>query len=165
MIRDETTITQNRFRQWHMRTRGSDSRLARNASLFSTLVAGVSTSMFGDCVTPAYRLSPSAEDAVLCHFYQTIIETLSDEDPAHYLHTQLPNLYVRSDPGSALRLATEAISYASSPRLVQDAILLSRKRYVQAIKAIEQAIQDPVEVGNDQTLYAVLLLCGYEVSF
>ncbi|KAM5357465.1 hypothetical protein ACJZ2D_016231 [Fusarium nematophilum] len=90
------------------------------------------------------------------------MDNLSDRDPAHYLHTQLPNLYARSDPGSALRLATEAISYATSTKLIEGATLLSRKRYVQAIKAIGKAIQDPIEARDDQTLYAILLLCGYE---
>ena len=40
----------------------------------------------------------------------------------------------------------------------------SRKRYVQAISALMAALQDPVEVKSDETLYAVLLFCGYEVS-
>ncbi|KAH6874444.1 hypothetical protein B0T10DRAFT_586429 [Thelonectria olida] len=150
MFRDETTRTRNRFHHWNTRTRGSDSTSASNAPLSLALI------------TPAYRLAPSAEDAAICHFYQTIIDTLSDEDPAYYLHTQLPSLYARSDLGSALRLATEAISYAVSVKLVREATLLSRIRYVRAIQAIGKAIQDPREARNDETLYAILLLCGYE---
>lgn len=42
---------------------------------------------------------------------------------------------------------------------------VSRKRYVQSISALKAAIRDPIEVKSDETLYAVLLLCGYEVSF
>lgn len=44
------------------------------------------------------------------------------------------------------------------------AIKVSRKRYVKAIAALKATIQHPVEVKSDDTLYAVLLLSGYEVS-
>jgi hypothetical protein len=121
--------------------------------------------MYGNCVTPVDGLFPPMQDVVVCHFYHTTLETLSDKDPVRFLHSQLPNLYSRSDPGSAIRLATEAISYAASTKLMQEAALLSRKKYIQAIKAIGNAIQDPIKVENDQTLYAVLLLSGYEVSY
>ncbi|KZL80607.1 c6 zinc finger protein [Colletotrichum incanum] len=161
MFRDENTRTQARFRQWHARTCGSASISASNASS-SLLFAADSYVMQVNCATPAFSLSPPTEDVVINHFYHTILDNLSDEDPVRYLHSQLPNLYASCDPGSALRLATEAISYAASRKLVQKAALLCRKRYVQAIKAIGQAIQDPTKVGNDQTLYAILLLCGYE---
>lgn len=35
---------------------------------------------------------------------------------------------------------------------------------MRAIDALKTAIQDPNEAGTDEILYAVLLLCGYEVS-
>ncbi|KZL67593.1 C6 finger domain protein, partial [Colletotrichum tofieldiae] len=161
MFRDENTRTHARFRQWHARTSGSASASTSNAFPLPFFSAD-SSLIHGNRVTRAYRLSPPTEDVVISYFYHTILDNLPDEDPVRYLHSQLPNLYASSGPGSALRLATEAISYAASTKLSQEASLLCRKRYVQAIKAIGQAIQDPTEVVSDQTLYAILLLCGYE---
>ncbi|CEI70787.1 unnamed protein product [Fusarium venenatum] len=161
MFRDETTRTQTRFRQWETRNRGSDSTSASTTSL-SLLLARASKWMYDNCVTPVDGLFPPIQDVVVCYFYHNTLGTISDKDPVHSLHSQLPNLYSRSDLGSALRLATEAISYATSTKLMQEAALLSRKRYIQAIKAIGKAIQDPQEMVNDQTLYAILLLSGYE---
>jgi hypothetical protein len=142
MFRDETFKTQQRVRQRRAPPHGS----------------------YPGSKISVYSMYPSMQDFAVCHFYHTTMENLSDEDPVRSLHTLLPSLFADSQPGSPLCLATEAISYAASSRLVQEAMQLSRKRYVQAIKAIGKAIQDPTEVSNDQTLYAILLLCGYEVS-
>ncbi|KAK1979189.1 C6 zinc finger protein [Colletotrichum cereale] len=163
MFHNENTRTKARFRQWHARTSGSASTSANNASLSPLFSAGTNL-MYSDPVTLTYSLSLPREEVVINYFYHTVLDNLSDEDPVRYLLTQLPNLYATSDPGSALRLATEAVSYASYTTLVPGAALLCRKRYVEAIKAIGQAIQDPAEVVSDQTLYAVLLLCGYETT-
>ncbi len=113
-----------------------------------------------------HTLPPSEEDLTLCFFYQTTLESLIHADRAQYLHLQLPTLFSRSEAGSALRLATQAISLAIWARSRPDdlkASQLSRKRYSQALSAMNAAIQDPVEVKSDDTLYAVLLLSGYEV--
>lgn len=109
-------------------------------------------------------LSPSVEDIAICQFYHATLENLAHEDPARYLHTQLPGLYHRSEAQSALFLATQAISYASSVRFGRKTARISRVKYSQAVKAVEKAIRCPVEARKDETLYAVLLLCGYEVS-
>jgi hypothetical protein len=53
--------------------------------------------------------------------------------------------------------------YSKSSRNDSHNALKSRKCYVRAIKALKIAIQDFNEAGTDETLYAVLLLCGYEV--
>jgi len=111
-------------------------------------------------------LLPSQDDLPICFFYQTTLESLINADRALYLHLQLPMLFSRSDAGSALHLATQAISLAvwSRSRLGDiSARHLSRKRYVQALVAMNAAIRDKVEVKSDETLYAVLLLSGYEV--
>jgi hypothetical protein len=109
-------------------------------------------------------LAPSVEDIAICGFYHTTLENLSYEDNTRFLHTQLPALYTQSALGSALRLATQAIAYACSARLGHNIAELARERYVAAIKAAERAIGDPIEVKSDETLYAVLQLCGFEVS-
>jgi len=165
-FRDETTRTREKFQQWQSRSHGSCPRSASNTAFPAIHIhaARVPVWMHGDCMTWTHPLSPAADDLVVCHFYHTTMENLSHQDPAHRLHTELPSLYTKSDPGSALRLATEAISYAASPKLVQEATQLSRKRYIQATRAVRNALQDLPEAGDDQTLYAILLLCGYEVG-
>ena len=42
---------------------------------------------------------------------------------------------------------------------------VSRIRYSQSIAALKSAIVDLVKIKSDETLYTVLLLSGYEVSF
>lgn len=117
------------------------------------------------CVPWVDSLSPAAEDVAICHFYHNVLENLSDKDPTRHLHTQLPAVYAKSEPGSALRLATEAISYAASTKLAREPARIAKERYVQATRAVRTALYDAREAMSDQTLYAVLLLCGYEVSF
>lgn len=111
-------------------------------------------------------LLPSEQDLALCYYYETILETVPDADHSRYLHMQLPTLFSQSKPGSALHLATQAISQAvwarSRPNDAR-ASCISRKRYLQSLAALNAAIRDTVEVKSDQTLYAVLLLSGYEV--
>lgn len=111
-------------------------------------------------------LLPSKENLASCFFYQTTLEPLVDADHAQYLHLHLPSLFSQSVEDSALRLATQAISLAvwakSRPSDIH-ARRLSRIRYSQSLTAMKAAIQDPVEVKSDETLYAVLLLSGYEV--
>ena len=108
-------------------------------------------------------LSPSVEDIVICDFYHSTLEQLSNEDDTRFLHAQLPALYSKSPLGSALRLSTQAIAFAHSMKAGHTAAEMSRERYVLAVKAVEKAIRDPVEVKADQTLYAILLLSGFEV--
>jgi hypothetical protein len=111
-------------------------------------------------------LLPSKEDLSLCFFYQTTLESLIDADRAQYLHLQFPTLFSQSELGSALHLATQAISLAlwakSRPNDI-DASHLSRTRYLQSLLAMKAAIRDPVEAKSNETLYTVLLLSGYEV--
>lgn len=42
-------------------------------------------------------------------------------------------------------------------------VRIARKNYVGAIHALKTAIENPKKAKTDETLYAVLLLCGYEV--
>lgn len=113
---------------------------------------------------PAAGPSQPVEDAAVCHFYYATLGTLSVEDPVHFIHTRLPSLYTKSDPDSALRLATAAISYAASAKIMHNGALLARKGYIRAIRAIQKAIQDPKKAADVAVLYAVLLLGGFEVG-
>jgi hypothetical protein len=110
-------------------------------------------------------LSSSVEDIAIAQFHYTTMKTLPHaEDHARYIHSLLPELYNRSGNDSPLRLATQAISYATLSKSGRETAQLSRKRYVKAIRAVNAAIRDPLQVKSDNMLYAVLLLCGYEVS-
>lgn len=156
MFRDETTRTQEKS-QRQLRAHGLHA-----GSASSTTLSGPRTRWAA--MTLALPLSTATEDVANCHFYHTTLANLSEQDPSRHLHAQLPGLYAKSHPGSALRLATEAISYSVSIELVPEASRLSRKRYIQATRAVRLALQDVQGVEDDQTLYAILLLCGYEVG-
>ncbi|KAH6679957.1 hypothetical protein F5X68DRAFT_263657 [Plectosphaerella plurivora] len=110
----------------------------------------------------AFQMLPTLEDDAMCYFYHTTLSNLSAEDPTRYLHSQIPYLYGSSPSGSAFRLAAEAMAYAASRDRLPRAGLLCRKRYIEAVNAIRDAIEDPEEVRDDHTVYAILLLCGYE---
>ncbi|KXJ85756.1 hypothetical protein Micbo1qcDRAFT_153858 [Microdochium bolleyi] len=154
IFRDETSHVQARSRQRRAYTGVSSNYFRLPSSSWSHA--------FADVLQLPITLSPSMEEAAVSHFYYATLETMSDEDPVHFLHSQLPSLYAKGSPESALRLATEAISYAASRQYLRQGALVARERYAKAVKAIRQAVQDPVEAQNPAVLYAILLLSGYE---
>jgi hypothetical protein len=141
----------------HSLDRGGDRTLSRRSLVE---IHGITSTMLQDF---NLSMSPSAEDIAVCEFYYTTLDNLSHEDDARFLHAQLPALYSQSSIGSVLRLSAQAIAYACLTKTEHRAAEVSRERYIMAVKAAEAAIQDPVEVRTDQTLYAILLLCGFEV--
>ncbi|KAL2067745.1 hypothetical protein VTL71DRAFT_15841 [Oculimacula yallundae] len=113
---------------------------------------------------PSMILLPPEQDRRLCYFYQSTMDSLVEADHTQYLHAQLPILVSRSKSGSVLQLATEAISLASwgkSP-FGDDAAVSIRTSYTRALSALAASIRDPIEAKSDETLYAALLLEGYE---
>jgi hypothetical protein len=109
---------------------------------------------------------PCKEDLPLCYFYQTVLDSLVDTDHSRFLHLQLPALLSRGEKGSVLPIATEAISLATWARsnpVDHKRRYLSRKRYLEALAVLNTALRDPCKSMSDDTLYAVLLLSGYEV--
>lgn len=152
MFRDESTKTHAKVARWAQRN---------NHRLNPKTMAAPER-----CIPAAVsNLWSTADHSVIFRFYHYIRGNLSEKDPVRGLHEYLPGLYIESNPGSALRLAAQAISYATSTKLGQKNELLARRFYTGAIRAMSQAIQDPVEAMDEKTLYAVLLLSGYEVSF
>lgn len=142
-FRDETARTQIKARRRHA---GRDANFPRHPT-----------------PPPSSLLFLQCQDIAICYFYTTTLSNLSEKDPARQLQMYLPSLYTKSRIGSALRLATESISHVLLPNLVPDSKITARKRYNAALIAIQRAIQDPIQAKADETLYAVLLLCGYEV--
>lgn len=143
MFRDETARTQIKARRGHV---GRDTNFPQHL-----------------IPPPSSLLSLQSQDIAVCYFYTTTLSNLSEKDPARQLQMYLPSLYAKSRMGSALRLATESISHVLLPNLVPDSKIIASKRYDAALIAIQRAIQDPIQAKTDETLYAVLLLCGYEV--
>src|SRR5947209_11725946 len=120
-FRDETATVQARIRQPAKRIRTA-----------TPLASGTSPH---SCSS----LLPTSEDIVLSHFYHTITASLPDANHAHYLHLQLPVLYFQSSPCSALHLSAQAISYALAGKLDRNLSQLSKKRYGEAISAVNAA--------------------------
>jgi hypothetical protein len=141
---------------------------AFNRSFLATTKAKVSHDLLRS--RPGFGMSrsllPLQEDLAICYFYEKVLETVSVGDHARYLHLQLPGLFSRSKQDSALHLASQAISHAAWARYrgnKENAVDISRQRYIESISALRSAIEDPAEVKSDETLYTILLLSGYEV--
>ncbi|PQE06859.1 c6 zinc finger protein [Rutstroemia sp. NJR-2017a WRK4] len=110
-------------------------------------------------------LLPSKEDLALCFFYKTTMETLVGSYRSQYLHRQLPIIFSQSEPDSALKLASQAISYVVWARAWPDdinAAQVAMRCYSQSLSALNAAIGDRIKAKSDETLYAILLLSGYE---
>ena len=139
MVCDETEKTKHRRLQQDVRSSIRHARLDVNLSL-------------GYC----------DEDLAVWHFYSNTMASLSRSDHAYYLHSELPRLYTRIYKGSALCLSTQAIAHADASKYHGPRTRHAQKLYTQAISAMNLALQDSKEAIADETLYAVLLLCGYE---
>ncbi|UZP32467.1 hypothetical protein NXS19_000283 [Fusarium pseudograminearum] len=160
VFRDETTKTRAKH---HQKKVESHSQPGQIVSALTTL-GRFSTSYSDMAVTIPRALRTSKEDVAISNFYNSTVDNLPNEDPTRHLHQQLPSLYFQSQQGSVLRLAVEAISYASAVNIIPQAVQLSGKSYTKALSALRAAIQDPNLPFSDETLYAVLLLCGYETK-
>lgn len=101
-------------------------------------------------------------DVIVWQFYCKTKSSLPKSGHAYHLHSELPYMYSRSLSTSALHLSTQAIAYAVEAKSRKSAARLAREYYAKAISAIMSTIQDTEESVADETLYAVLLLSGYE---
>lgn len=111
-----------------------------------------------------FNLSPESlgEDTIVWYFYSITMATLSELDHSYHLHAELPKMYTKSLTRSALRLSTQAIAHAAATQAGRSTMGSARKSYLTAVSAVSTALQDPCKAVEDETLYAVLLLCGYE---
>jgi Fungal Zn(2)-Cys(6) binuclear cluster domain len=103
-----------------------------------------------------------ARDVIVWQFYCQTKSSLPKSGHAYYLHSELPYMYSRSLSTSALHLSTQAIAYAVAAKSHKSAARFAREYYAKAISAMKLTLQDTQEVMADETLYAVLLLSGYE---
>ena len=107
-------------------------------------------------------LGPMSKDAVVWYFYYSTMATLTELDHSYHIHSELPKMYTSSHAESALCLSTQAIAHAAASRAGKSTLRNARRSYGLAISALNITLQDPRQAVADETLYAVLLLCGYE---
>lgn len=111
-----------------------------------------------------FPLDSSGGDRAVWRFYFTTIATLSKEDHSYHLHMELPTMYSKSHIHSALYLSTQAIAHASALKSGTSTTTKARLSYARAVEALCRAIEQPTEAAADETLYAALLLSGYETT-
>ncbi|KAF4448230.1 hypothetical protein F53441_8337 [Fusarium austroafricanum] len=146
LFRDETTKTREKIKQKQFYDQKTQRRMKNAVTPFMTV----------------HRPLLASKDTIaICNFYHSTTENLSDEDPTMYLQQQLPNLHSTSSQGSVLHLALEAVSYAASMKIMPEANHLSQNRYLKAVRVLREAIHNEKH-NSDETLYGILLLCGYE---
>lgn len=108
------------------------------------------------------QLTQFDEDEVVRCFHHHAMPSLSVGDHAYYLHSELPRLYTQSLQTSALRLSTQVIANAVSCSATGSTPIRARRWYAKAVAAVRIALDEPETINSDDTLYAILLLSGYE---
>ncbi|SCN92676.1 related to negative acting factor [Fusarium fujikuroi] len=156
LFRDETSKTKDKIRQRKRLQHERETKWRKNTDL------SVIETPFINYGAPHPPLLPSKEEIAICHFYHSTVENLSTLDPALYLHEALPRLHAASRQGSALHLALEAVALVASAEIIPHAAQLGLNRYVKAVKALREAMKTEGLSSDYQSLYGVLLLCGYE---
>ncbi|KAI1067542.1 hypothetical protein LB506_003836, partial [Fusarium annulatum] len=156
LFRDETSKTKDKIRQRKRLQDERETKWRKNTDL------SVIETPFIKYGAPHPPLLPSKEEMAICHFYHSTVENLSTQDPALYLHEELPRLQAASRQGSALHLALEAVALVASAEIIPHAAQLGLNRYVKAVKALREAMKTEGLSSDYQSLYGVLLLCGYE---
>ncbi|KZL80207.1 negative acting factor [Colletotrichum incanum] len=114
---------------------------------------------------PGGLLNPLDEQASCLFLSEFVNVPLTPTARGYY--SFLPRYLGRGDISVCLSLAFKATSMAAlamrqSKGLRGPALLRAQEHHVSALRAVGQAIADPTEVDNDQTLGAVLMLAFYE---
>ena len=110
------------------------------------------------------------EDSAVCYFMTNyVMRSRHPETSRGFMEHLLP-FYVSSSSNSPLSFATTATALYAHRELIPGTAARSAARaravanYVEALRLINLAIQDPKEAKSDSLLMAVLLLGLYEVS-
>lgn len=114
----------------------------------------------------ATRLAPSLQHQAANYYLNCHLDTTSHPPVIAKDHSSRIAFYWRiTKPGSALNLTLSAIFQAAfaKARGSSDALLASRKFYVEALMGIRKALQGSSDFDYDQTLLAIILMCRYEV--
>ncbi|KAK1995120.1 hypothetical protein LX36DRAFT_726088 [Colletotrichum falcatum] len=111
-------------------------------------------------------LTNPLDEQASCLFLSQFVNVAMTSTARGY-YSFLPRYFGRGNISVCLSLAFKATSMASlamrqSKGMRGPALLRAQEHHVNALKAVGQAIADPIEVENDQTLGAVLMLAFYE---
>jgi hypothetical protein len=95
-----------------------------------------------------------------------LFTTSLGRDSKQGLLTFLPRLYRTSTADSPLQLAVSAATDANAVRKLTDheAIFQARRSHIQALVAVQKAIENPKTATHDTTLCSLFILTLFEVS-
>ncbi|KAK1561340.1 uncharacterized protein LY79DRAFT_531569 [Colletotrichum navitas] len=114
---------------------------------------------------PGGLMNPLDEQASCLFLSQFVNVAMTSTARGYY--SFLPRYFGRGDISVCLSLSFKATSMAclamqQAKGMRGPALVRAQEHHVNALKAVRQAIADPIEVENDQTLGAVLMLAFYE---
>ena len=120
---------------------------------------------FPDLNIVSYGLPQDPEQQSICFFMSKFVMDDRKEEIWGGSLEALPATYHQASPDSALSLATAATSMSSIAWNPECAHFKpgSLQKYVQSLRLINEAVQDPIESKSDNLLMAVLMLGFYEV--
>ena len=109
------------------------------------------------------------ENNAVCYFMNNYVLVSRHPDTRRGFMEHMPSFYTVARVESPLSLATTAIAMFSTRNVPAGAarramVIKAVAKYVEALRLINVAIQDPQEAKSDELLMAVLLLGLYEVS-
>lgn len=167
MFRDENSRTISRAQRAKARSDVTASKRPDRMPEELTTKAVVVKSQIA-CETAVFIppiLVPPIEDQANWFFFNNYYE----EGAGFYKgsFTDLPSIYSQLEEGNALSKAITSVGLASLSNIRNDprARVSSRREYVSAIRLVNAALADPLEVKKDQTILAVMLLGLYEVIY
>ena len=114
---------------------------------------------------PKKVLSISYMDQSLCLFFATYIADPQNEDDSGYLN-YLPSMYLEATQGSCLVQMVHAVAliYMYNKGSHIEVKGSAQRHYGNALKTINEALQNPIERLSDSTLLSIWLIQNYEVK-
>ena len=114
---------------------------------------------------PRKVLSISNMDQSLCLFFATYIADPQNEEDSGYLN-YLPSMYLEATQGSCLVQTVHAVAliYMYNKGSHIEVKSSARRHYGNALKTINEALQNPIERLSDSTLLSIWLIQNYEVK-
>jgi hypothetical protein len=102
-------------------------------------------------------------DQSLCLFFATYIADPQNEDDLGYLN-YLPTMYLEANEGSSLveTVHAVALTYMYNKGSHVEVKQSARRHYGNALKTINEALQNPIERLTDNTLLSIWLIQIYE---
>lgn len=137
----------------------------------SALVKGLSSRSNSELVVRTRSLSPPAMDRATNFFIHQYVLTLqgsSGSAPLRGNHEYLPGLLRKEDSASGV-LSTIVTAAGLAAMSNAGSVLAWRSEafqlYGKAIRQLQNALRDPIQMKSDQTLAAVMLMGTFEVCW